>query len=295
MPRNWVATSARELRDMAQSWLAAPELRILIEAVGGLDAGSVGDLRALRTWSSTYLDTRGRAERRDAPTAAIPSLVRAPLIGAAQQLGLIATAGASTGDYQAIVILGGATTGNALRAELAARTAERAGGWTLVALTSDRALTATEHQSDPGSENDHLEWANLLRQIRAHFGYLSPETDEGAEGELIFTTADHHKVRILIAPRDSQGRRPTTAEQVGFFCHRTPSADRRSVLLITNSIYAPYQFFAGAAVLLRNGSQRVELIGTNTAVDTTKGLIYQRIAQEIHSAILAATDIVKAR
>ncbi len=280
---------------MCRSWLVAPELRALVEAVGGLDAHHVGDPEALRAWSSTHLDTRSDAERRDAQAATIPSSMQAALIDAAHGLGLLATSDASTGSYQAIVILGGATTGNALRAELAARIAHRATGWTLVGLTSDRLLTAAEHQSDPDSENDRLEWANLLRQVRAHFGSLSPEIEKGVEGELVFTTVSQQKVRILIAPRDNLGHRPTTARQVDFFCRSTPTSDRGSVLLITNAIYAPYQFFAGAIGLLHNGSRRVELIGTDTKVDTTGDLIYQRIAQEIHSAILAATEVITAR
>jgi hypothetical protein len=293
--RIWVACSARELRNIAHSWLAVPELQALIEAVGGLDTRSVNDPEALRRWSSTHLDTRGHAERRDAQATTIPSSIRTSLIDAAHTLGLRATSDASISSYQAIVILGGATTGNALRTELAARIVQKTTGWTLVGLSSDRALTAAEHQSDPDSEGDQLEWANLLRQIRTHLGPLSQGTEKGDDSELGFTTADRQKVRILIAPRDNQGRRPTTAQQLGFFCRRTPATDRNSVLLITNAIYAPYQFFAGATVLLKNGSRRVELIGTDTTVDTTGDLIYQRIAQEIHSAILAATDVIVAR
>ncbi len=293
--RTWVATSAWELRDIAHSWLAVPELHALVEAAGGLDARRVNDPEALRAWSSTHLDTRGHAERRDARAATIPDSIRTPLIDAAHGLGLLKTSDASASNYQAIVILGGATTGNALRTELAARIAHKTTGWTLAGLSSDRALTAAEHQSDPDSEDDHLEWANLLRQVHAHFGPLSQETEKEVDGELQFTTVDRQKVRVLIAPRDNQGRRPTTAQQLGFFCRHTPAADRNSVLLITNAIYAPYQFFAGAIILLENGSGRVELIGANTTVDTTGDLIYQRIAQEIHSAILAATDVITAR
>ena len=112
---------------------------------------------------------------------------------------------------------------------------------------------------------------------------------------MCFTTPDRHKVSLLIAPRDSQGRRPTTAQQLDFFCRRTLAANRSSALLITNAIYAPYQFFAGALVLLEKGSRRVELIGTETTVDASADLIYQRIAQEIHSAILAATAVIAAQ
>jgi hypothetical protein len=290
--RTWVASSTLQLREIARSWLAAPELHALVESFDTLDRGLANNPDALRAWSGRHLDTRQYAERREARAATIPNSIRSLLIEAAKGLGLLATSDAAVGNYRAIVILGGATTGNALRTELAARIAQKTTGWTLVGLSSDRALTPAEHRSDPDSEGDRLEWVNLLRQIRIHFGPLSEDSGQAGTGELGFATPDGQKVRLLIAPRDNQGRRPTTAHQLDFFCRRTPASNRDSVLLVTNAIYAPYQFFAGAHVLLANASKRVELIGTDTAVDTNQELLYQRIAQEIHSAILAATDIV---
>ncbi len=118
-------------------------------------------------------------------------------MNAARALGLLATDEPSARTYDVIVILGGATTGNALRSELAARVARRVRGWQLVGLASERALSDAERLSDPDSVEDHYEWTNLLRQIGRYFGPLTPAN--GDRDEPCFTSSDGRQVRILIA------------------------------------------------------------------------------------------------
>jgi hypothetical protein len=210
-------------------------------------------------------------------------------LNAARALGLLATDDPSANTYDVIAILGGATTGNALRSELAAGVARRVRVSQLVGLASERTLSDAEYLSDPDSVDDHCEWANLLRQIRRHFGPLTPA--EGDSDERCFTSSDGRQVRMLIAAPGDGGRRPNTAEEVDFFCQRIDPALRQSVLLVTNAIYAPYQFFSAAPVLLSTGSRRVELIGTETAIADASSRTYQRLAQEIHSGIVAASRL----
>jgi hypothetical protein len=64
------------------------------------------------------------------------------------------------------------------------------------------------------------------------------------------------------------------------------------VLLITSAIYAPYQFFTSAPLLLARGVGWVELVGTPTATDRAGQLLAQRLGQEIHSAIAGAVELV---
>lgn len=73
---------------------------------------------------------------------------------------------------------------------------------------------------------------------------------------------------------------------------RIPLVRRRHVLVITSAIYVPYQFFAGAPVLLSDGADHVELVGTPTGTDGDTSLRAQRIAQEIHAAVRTATTIL---
>jgi hypothetical protein len=277
---------------MAADWLAAPELHALVDAYRGYEDKPRGDTRIIVAWSTRFLDTRGKAERRDAPPICVPDRAKGPLLSAGRALGLLSTPPPSAHRYQAIVVLGGATTGNVLRTELAADVSRRVSWSELVGLSSDRELGATEHLSDPDSVDDGVEWVHVLRQIRLRFGPLiSSTTTGGDDTEHIFTDESGHVLRIMVAPRDESDRRPSTARQLDFLCRRRPADERESVLLITNSIYAPYQFFAGAAVLLDEGCRRVELIGTPTDIDEDSEHGYQRLAQEIHSAILTAAAL----
>lgn len=288
----WSATSSAELRAMAADWLAAPELYALVDAYGGHEGRAHGDIGALVAWSTRFLDTRGKAERRDAPDVWVPDGAKGSLLSASRALGLLSTPPPSAHSYHGIVVLGGATTGNELRTELAADVSRRLSWSELIGLSSDREPGATEHLSDPDSVNDGVEWVHLLRQFRLKFGPLIASTTGGGDdNEHVFTDDSGHILRIMVAPRDESDRRPGTARQLDFLCRRRPVNERESVLLVTNSIYAPYQFFAGAAVLLDHGCRRVELIGTPTDIDQTSERGYQRLAQEVHSAILSAVAL----
>ncbi|MGH3687033.1 MAG: hypothetical protein ACRDRU_01615 [Pseudonocardiaceae bacterium] len=61
---------------------------------------------------------------------------------------------------------------------------------------------------------------------------------------------------------------------------------------LIGDLYAPYQFFAGAPVVLSDGAEYVELVGTPTGIDGDINLLTQRIAQEIHAAMNAAITIL---
>jgi hypothetical protein len=289
----WRAESIDQLREQAGLWLRDANLKALARAIGGLDDASAHTHESLRAWSHTHLDTRANNERRQAPVVTIDENLRPRLLQAANTLGLLATAPASAVNHQVIVILGGATTGNALRSALAAEVARTRPTAALVGLTSDRRLTQSEFASDPDSTEDRVEWRNLLRQIQQAFGPVDPDpvVRDHPAGDRRYTTRDGRSVQILVA-RDPAGRRPNTAQQLSFFCRRTPTNLRESVVLVTNAIYAPYQFFSGASVLLQHASQYVELIGTDTQIDPSEATFFQRIAQEINSGILATTAVL---
>lgn len=287
--RQWIAGPDHPIRQLAKAWLSTPEIPALVAATGDGEPSSLRDLDPLLAWSYRNLDTRGGAERRESPPVSTPLSLQGPILKAARALGLLATDEPSATTYDVIAILGGATTGNALRSELAARVARRVGGWQLVGLASERVLSNAEHLSDPDSVEDHFEWTNLLRQIGRYFGPLTPA--DGGRDERRFTSSDGREVRILIAASGDGGRRPNTVDQLEFFCERVDPAHRQSVLLVTNAIYAPYQFFSAAPVLLTTGSTRVELIGTETAIDNVSSRTYQRLAQEIHSGIVSASPL----
>lgn len=276
------------------SWLESVAFQRFTAALGGPNP-PIGDLEALVKWSARILDTRRGTERRDAiPTTWTTDQIRG-LLSAAGPLGLLETAAPCRASYDMTVLLGGATTGNRLRTALARDLADRGVDLgMLVAATAERALSDHEHASDPDSMEDRTEWANLLRYLADAFGPLQAGaaatggTGSAAWQDHEFDTAMGTNLRVLVAPSSSAHRRAHTSDSLAFLLYRISLVQRRHVLVITSAIYAPYQFFAGAPVVLSNGAEHVELVGTSTGTDGDTNLLAQRIAQEIHAAVHAA-------
>jgi len=98
---------------------------------------------------------------------------------------------------------------------------------------------------------------------------------------------------MLVAPSRSTQSRANTADGLIFLLERIPPTKRCHTLVITSAIYAPYQFFVGAPILSSDGAEHVELVGTPTDTDGDISLLTQRIAQEIHAAVNAATTLLQ--
>jgi hypothetical protein len=76
-----------------------------------------------------------------------------------------------------------------------------------------------------------------------------------------------------------------------FLAQCEPALASQSALVITSAIYAPYQFFAAVGQLLTAGLGHAELTGTPTSTGGAPLLLAQRLGQEIHAAITAATAL----
>jgi len=169
----------------------------------------------------------------------------------------------------------------------------------LVAVTAERALSDHEHVTDPDSVSDRTEWSNLLRYLGAAFGPLraGPAITGGAGStawqDREFDTTVGTTLRLLVAPSRSAHRRANTSDGLAFLLKRIPPTRRRQILIITSAIYAPYQFFVGAPIVSSDGAEHAELVGTPTGTDGDTNLLIQRIAQEIHAALNAATKLLQ--
>jgi hypothetical protein len=284
MTAPWVAERRADVVACATTWGGSDDLRALVSALGG---PATATLRELAKWSAATLDTRKGAERRDmAPVELSDAHVRA-LLTAAGPLGLLETASPQERAYDATLLLGGATTGNRLRSKLAARLSADGVDLGLLALvSSDRPIGAREHESDPDSQQDATEWQHLLRAVAAELGPL-----ERVACEEEFHAPGVRRVRLLVAPGAAPNTRATTADGIRYFLEHVVVP---SVLLVTSAIYAPYQFFAVAPLLLDGGCSRVELVGTPTATDGDQPSLAQRVAQEIHAALTAAAALAEA-
>lgn len=288
----WAAQRVDQVVRLAADWLADPAIRELVRRLGGPATASPA---ALKEWSSQTLDTRQGLERRDAPPVAWPVETIEAILDAATELGLICTASPSLRAYDVTVILGGTTTGNQLRVQCVSEVLRDRVDLGLIALLSaERCLGAREHESDPDSVGES-EWQNLLRHADLTFGPLQADPSRTGEeqGDHCLVGPAGRRLRVLIAPPPHGRPRPSTLDAARFLTERVPAWQRASMLLVTSAIYAPYQFFAVAPLLLNAGSRRVELIGTRTA---TRGRDRQRLAQllaqEIHGGILSAVELV---
>lgn len=299
IPYFWVAANPVDVVRTAAHWFESAALKQLTAAFGA-PRPVTQNLGALTRWSASIFDTRRGAERREAtPATWTTDQIRA-LLSAAGPLGLLETAGPRRSSYEITVLLGGATTGNRLRTALASDLMKQnIDLGILVAVTAERSLSSHEHITDPDSVSDRTEWSNLLRNLASFFGPLrsgiarSGGTGNASWQDKEFNTAAGRGIRMLVAPSSSAHRRANTSDGLTFLLDRVPLAQRRHVLIITSTIYAPYQFFTGGPIVSSDGAEHVELIGTPTDTEGDIKLLTQRIAQEIHSALNAVTKILQ--
>jgi hypothetical protein len=290
--RRWIALSLADVRRLALCWTGSPALERLLCAFGR-PVLPRGELSTLLHWSANTLDTRFGAERVQAPPVAWPSALRAEITSSGCELGLLQTADPSARLYDATLILGGIVGSNEARIALARALSEdgvQIGD--LMLLSAHRHLTSVETASLPSRQGE-VEWQYLLSCAERAFGPFTTE-EECQPGEHAGTLAsrDGQSVRVLVSPRLSDGRRPSTADTVRY---ATECADLRgkSVLIVTTALYAPYQFFVSAPVLLAAGASRVELVGAPVDASDGDQPLAQRIAQEIHSGLFATAALLE--
>jgi hypothetical protein len=292
-PTPWVATTLTDVTDRAGRWLTNDVLDQLIRQLGG-PPPAIENLAELCAWSTSVLDRRRGAERREAQPLDLPPDSLDALLQVADPLGLVRTAPPIRSHYDAVIVLGGATTGNRLRTELVRDVLGTVETDLLVALASDRRISRSELIDEPDSAADGTEWQNLLRYFDQRFDLVTSEhgTPGTQSHDQAYRTNGGTPLRVLIAPRH-EARRPTTMQQIAFLRERIPETNRHSILLVTSAIYAPYQFFAAAPAVLVDGADHAELIGTETSMTGDPQRLAQRIGQEIHAAIEAATRLVE--
>jgi hypothetical protein len=270
----WVARSLDDVRDRRRQWLAVPTLVDVVRHFSGpAYRGTEEDLAALVKWSRATLDTRGGGERQAAPHATMATEQVAALIASAGPLGLLETAPPSLRQYDLAAVLGGTAVGNALRtAYLTQALAAGLRCRLVVGLGATRRLTDDERHAEPSAMSHATEIEHLERLL-----------DESVAG--------HAELLILTAPSSRPGRRADTADAVHHLVASTPPQRRRSIVAITSAIYVPYQYFVAAPLLLSAGCHHVEMVGTRTSTEVDSRLLAQRVAQEIHSTLVAIARV----
>jgi hypothetical protein len=280
---SWRCDDPSDAVERARRWISSRELGEVLAAFAcDIDPG---DPHPLAAWSSCTLDTRSGGERQVAAPAAWDDHQVDVLLRSARPLGLLATAGPAASSYDCTAVMGGTTTAHRLRSRLA-HTLHNHGVdlGVVVALGSGRRLMPWEE----ASHNDirhHVEWLDLADVLAAEFG-VEPHiaSSVGAPVDVSIGRVGGQQLRALAAPA-SGGR--TRADTADAFAYLSEHVEFHRLLVITSAIYAPYTFFVGARVL----ETAFEVVGTSTGTDGDRAALAQRVAQEIHSTILAVAAV----
>jgi hypothetical protein len=290
----WVAGGLEDVQARARQWIESPALEALVETLGGPPSGGIDRLLA---WTSETLDTRAGAERRDAASVKWEERAVDALVSAAGPLGLLATAKPSLSAYGGALILGGATTGNELRTAFVRDLVEgslRIGE--IYGLAAHRPLSVFEGDEALARAGIDTEWTHLRRCLAEAFGPMQAEGSMAGGMGWQQWSDDRYRgkgglaLRLLVAPSSSSSR-PNTSDAIAFFLERHPDEVPKHLLVVTSAIYVPYQFFAVAGSLVSGGVSHVEFVGTPTSTSGDRGVLAQRIAQEIHGAVASVARL----
>jgi hypothetical protein len=102
-PTPWVAAALPEVTDRARRWLTNDILDQLIRQLGG-PPPAIENLAELCVWSTSVLDRRRGAERREAQPLDLPPDSLDALLQAADPLGLVRTAPPIGSHYDAVIV-----------------------------------------------------------------------------------------------------------------------------------------------------------------------------------------------
>jgi hypothetical protein len=293
----WVAHELLDVHRRARQWIESSALNVLVEAMGGPVGGSIEEVEA---WALSNLDTRGGLERRDAPRARLNPEIVEQLIRAAGPLGLLNARDPELRAYDCVVVLGGATTGNELRTAFVKDLIDRGLRTGVVCgLAAHRTFSPSERDEALAEVGIDTEWKHLLHCFNRAFGPLESEVSpaggvvSASELDRCYRGEGNQALRFLVAPSPSDPSRANTSDSVAFFLERHSTNLPQNILFVTSAIYVPYQFFAVAARLVNRGICHVEFTGTPTSVSGDRGLLAQRVAQEIQSTVASVAELLR--
>jgi hypothetical protein len=294
--------SRRIVADFLEAWLARPELRSLVEKGGGIwpDAGDlVVRLRILHEFSERW-DFRRGAERLQIAGASAdidPEIVMAE----AMMIGMASYLPPSDPHYDHAIVLGGTALANLNRLRsLHELIDDGLDVGNVCALTALREMPSSEVQL----VRERPEFAHLVENTSTEFDVFVAAATEmfSAQPQIERTDDDNPNlsharaeigpVTVLAAPSADPERRPNTRDN--YAVHTSEIENGDSVLIVTSSIYLPYQFFVGLQALGLDRSGVVEAIGFPPA--WMGGVLTgpTNVLQELRSAFFGALALAEA-
>jgi hypothetical protein len=287
---------AAAVRGFIEEWVSHPALRRIVEIDGGAwPQGSLEERVAKLHDFSGRWDFRGGASERLAIGAADLQLDTDELLVRAGQLGLTDSVAPVDAGYDHGIVLGGTALANIYRVQ---RLFElQAGGTTMAAsacLTALRELgrdecAIVESRPDIASlvEGATTEFDVMVAAV-THFGGGVAKVSRAASDNphLASARAAIDQTLVIAAPSADPSRRANTLDNYNAYLDRVEQ--RQTVLVVTSSIYLPYQFFVALQALGWHRALTVEAIGFPP--EWMQGVLTgaTNVLQELRSALYGA-------
>jgi len=295
------SNGAEAVRGFIGNWIEQPALRRIVETEGGQwPSGSLEQrVDALHDFSARW-DFRGGAERLD--ISASSQGHDESLLADAAELGMTAAAHPTDDRYDHALVLGGTALASVYRLRrlfelredgleigcTAVLTALREIGEPELRLVRERAEIAAMLEPSPRTEFD------VMTQAVELFSGSSAEVEHTANENpnLASAMARLGDVLVLAAPSADPNRRANSRDNYDAYIGQIGPAD--SVLVVTSSIYLPYQFFVALQALGWKQPRTIEAVGFPP--DWMQGILTgpQNVLQEIRSALFGARNTLRA-
>jgi len=286
---------ADAVRDFIGQWVQHPALREIVESEGGeWPGGTLAEqVAALHAFSSRW-DFRGGAERLELSAGDQPhDEVR--ILNAAEQLGLTGAGAPMSKAYDHALVLGGTALASIYRVrrlfdlregkidvhEAAVLTALRKIG------VPEFDLVRSRNDLAPLVDGAVTEF-DVMTNAVARYGRATPAITQtpNTNPHLATATAQVGDTLVLAAPSADPERRPNTRDNYDVYSARIGRAD--AVLIVTSSIYIPYQFFIALQALGWEAPRAIEAVGFPP--EWMQGVLtgVENILQETRSALYGA-------
>lgn len=289
-----------QVRDFVARFVDQPALRRLVEASdGNWPSGALEERVAQLHDFSERWDLRGGAERLDLDAG--PELNRGLIAEAAEELGMATAELPAAAHYDHGLALGGTALASIYRVR---RLFElRATAATIeypAILTALRAIG--EHEFDLVKSRPEI--ADLVESAETEFDVMvraaqrfvgseaSIERRSDPNPHLSSATAVVGDALVMAAPSADPARRANTRDNYDVYANRISEAD--SVLIVTSSIYLPYQFFISLQALGWEKPRSIEIVGFPP--QWMEGVLTgpANVLQELRSALFGAMKTLEA-
>jgi hypothetical protein len=284
---------------LVSGWVATPALRRIVEAAGG-NWPEEGDLlerlKQLHAFSDRW-DFRRGGERLDIAVEEL-GLDSDWLMTQAAELQITTAAEPDVTHYHHALVLGGTALASINRVRRLADLREHG-----VTIDHPAALTALRKIGDPERDLVRGDLAPLLEGAEIEFDVLvsavahylggrpSIERQDDERSDIASATATVGDAIVLAAPSDDPNRRANTSDNYRVYADRVHDGER--VLVVTSSIYLPYQHFL--AILALGWERPLTIDATGFPPEWMGGVLTgpQNVLQELRSGFFGALRLLR--